>query len=221
MTNDELLSWINEMPEWVRKATILFYQNGVITDANIKELTDVCLNGGSDFKVEGINLINHGTTQGYSISSISSIEGVNAIRTDKPINFNKNGITVIYGLNGAGKSGYIRIFKMVSGAKYREEIKSNIYSPDKIAPKATVSIEKADGTIEELICDLRKPAEYEILRTIDIFDTKISNAYVNEAKEATYEPWVFSLFTELASVATKIKKELENQKRNYSILDCA
>lgn len=26
MTNEELISWINEMPEWVRKATMIFYQ---------------------------------------------------------------------------------------------------------------------------------------------------------------------------------------------------
>ena len=46
-----------------------------------------------------------------------------------------------------------------------------------------------------------------------------SNAYVNDAKEATYEPWVFSLLAELASVAVKIKKELEKRKMNYPIME--
>jgi len=219
MTNYELLSWINEMPEWVRKATVLFYQKGAVTDANIKELADLCLNGDDSFKVSGINLINHGTTQGYAISSIDSVEGVNATSSDKPLKFKDKGITVVYGLNGAGKSGYIRVFKMISGAKYREDIKSNIYSTKKTAPRAMVSIVKDDGSKEQLVCDLKKAVEHEILRTIDIFDTKISNAYVNEAKEATYEPWVFSLLAELANVAVRIKNELESRKRNYPVTE--
>ena len=219
MTNEELLVWINEMPTWVRKATMLFYQTGSITDENIKELADTCLERSTDYTVSGINLINHRNTPGYSITSVASVEGVNAISTEKPLKFNEKGITVVYGLNGAGKSGYIRIFKMISGAKYREEIKSNIYSSKKTGPKATVSVIKEDGTKEQLICDLRKPAQHELLRTMDIFDTKVSNAYVNDAKEATYEPWVFSLLAELASVAVKIKKELENRKNNYPITE--
>lgn len=219
MKNEELLTWINGMPEWVRKATILFYQKGVITDDDIKDLADVCLFGDNSFSVSGINLIDHGAIQGYSISSIDSVEGVNAISSDKPLEFKEKGITVVYGLNGAGKSGYIRVFKMISGAKYREEIKNNIYSDKKVMPRAIVSIRKDDGSKEQLVCDLKKPAEHDILRTLDIFDTKISNAYVNEAKEATYEPWIFTLFAELANVASKIKKELENRKRDYPIAD--
>lgn len=207
------------MPEWVRKATMIFYQKGEISELDIKELANLCLKKDSGFKVSGINLINHGNVQGYTISSIDSIEGVNAISTDKPLKFNDKGITVIYGLNGAGKSGYIRVFKMISGAKYREEIKSNIYSEKKTIPKATISIVKEDGSREQFICDLRTAAEHEILRTLDIFDTKISNAYVNEAKEATYEPWVFTLLSELASVGVKIKEDLERRKKNYSLVE--
>ncbi|MDD5792737.1 MAG: hypothetical protein PUD22_09165 [Erysipelotrichaceae bacterium] len=219
MTNEELISWINEMPEWVRKATMIFYQKGELSETDINELANLCLEKDSGFRVSGVNLINHGNTQGYSISSIDSIEGVNAISSDKPLKFNERGITVIYGLNGAGKSGYIRVFKMVSGAKYREEIKSNIYSNKKPAPKATISIVKDDGSKEQFVCDLRNAAEHDILRTMDIFDTKISNAYVNEAKEATYEPWIFFLFSELARIAIRIREELESRKRHYSLVE--
>ena len=98
----------------------------MITEADIKKLADLCLVDDSDYKVEGINLINHGDKEGFTIKSIDSVTGVNALASRKPLEFGKKGITVVYGLNGAGKSGYIRIFKMISGAKYREDIKNNI-----------------------------------------------------------------------------------------------
>lgn len=207
------------MPVWVRKATVLIYQSGIVSDADITGLADLCLSGDDSYIVSGINLIGHEVNQGFSISTINSIEGVNAILSDKPLEFGNEGLTVVYGLNGAGKSGYIRMLKMASGAKYREDIKSNIYSSKKSTPKATITIKKEDGTTEKLACDLRKPAQHEVLRGIDIFDTKISHAYVNEAKEATYEPWVFSLFAELANVALRIKSELEKRKDSFPIVE--
>lgn len=45
--------------------------------------------------------------------------------------FSKFGINVVYGSNGAGKSGYIRILKMISRATYREDIKANVYQSKK------------------------------------------------------------------------------------------
>lgn len=168
--------------------------------------------------MEGINLIKHGARESFVISSIDSITGVNAISSPKPLEFGEKGITVVYGMNGSGKSGYIRIMKMVSGAKYREEIKNNIYTGNSDAPKATINIVNAEGP-RVFKCDLRKPGQFKELRDIDIFDTKISNAYVNEAKEAAYEPWVFSLFAELANVSARIKEQLKAREKTYILKD--
>lgn len=217
ITNEELIEWINTMPLWVRKATLLYYQNDVITDVDVKRLADYCLEDDGDFKVDGINLISHGEKKGFVIKSVDAVEGVNAIGSTKPLVFGKKGITVVYGLNGAGKSGYIRIFKMMAGAKYREEIKGNIYSGTKISPKATITLIGEDGQDIPYECDLKRPGQYEELRNIDIFDTKISRAYVNEAKEAAYEPWVFSLFSEMANVANRIRSELKSRESQYII----
>lgn len=38
------------------------------------------------------------------------------------------GVTAIYGLNGAGKSGYMRIFKKVSAHPNTEEIQTNVFT---------------------------------------------------------------------------------------------
>ena len=170
ITNKELLEWINTMPLWFRRATLLYYQNNIIKDDDVKKLADYCLQDDEDFKVEGINLINHGKKKGFVIKSVDAVEGVNAIDSIKPLIFGEEGITVVYGLNGAGKSGYIRIFKMIAGAKYREEIKSNIYSGTKISLKATITLINEDKQDILYKCDLKKPGQYESLRNIDIFE---------------------------------------------------
>lgn len=212
ISNDDLLKWIDGMPLWFRKATELYYKNGIISDEDISFLADSCFRD-EPFSVENINLINHGKKAEFAIMSISDVQGVNAICSDKPLTFNPTGLSIVYGCNGSGKSGYIRILKMISGAKYREEIKNNIYSSKTIHPKACISITDSEGGICSYDCDLQIPGEYESLSTIDIFDTKVSNAYMKEAKEATYEPWVFEYFAYMADVANRIKVELETRKQ--------
>lgn len=112
----------------------------------------------------------------FAIKHITDVKGVNAIYTDKPLLFNPKGLTVVYGDNGSGKSGYIRILKMVSGAKYREDIKNNIYSKTPVHPTASIAIVDSKGIENSVECNLRKPGEHELLTNIDVFDTKVSNA---------------------------------------------
>ena len=216
ISNDELINWINKMPLWLRKATEIYYQKNEITDGDIKYLADLCFKEDINYQIHGLNLINHDEKNNFVLKSIDSVVGVNAISSTKPLEFGNKGITVVYGLNGSGKSGYIRILKMISGAKYREEIKNNIYDGKTVSPKANITIANSDGN-KTYLCDLKKPGQYKELRDIDIFDTKISNAYVNEAKEATYEPWIFSLLEELANTAERLKNELRMQKNKYQI----
>ena len=45
ISNEELLEWINTMPLWFREATLLYYQNNIITDNDVKKLADDCLKG--------------------------------------------------------------------------------------------------------------------------------------------------------------------------------
>lgn len=214
---DNIATWFNEQPAWIRNAVETYIKTGEITESKIRELAEVCLleakgEDCSNYKVSESNLLSRTTGSSFAIKQISGIKGVNAIDTDKPMVFSRTGMNVIYGTNGSGKSGYIRIFKMISGATYREEIKANIYKSNKIAPECTITVEEDGKPTQQLQCNLKNPGEHEILKRIDIFDTKTAQGYVNEAKEAAFEPWIFRLFSVLAESASKVKKELSDRK---------
>lgn len=205
---DNIATWFNEQPAWMRNAVETYIKTGEITESKIRELAEVCLleakgEDCSNYKVSESNLLSRATGSSFAIKQISGIKGVNAIDTDKPMVFSKTGMNVIYGTNGSGKSGYIRIFKMISGATYREEIKANIYKANKIAPECTITVEEDGKPSQNLSCNLKNPGEHEILKRIDIFDTKTAQGYVNEEKEAAFEPWIFRLFSALAETASK------------------
>lgn len=127
--------------------------------------------------------------------------------------FGETGITVVYGENGAGKSGYIRILKKLADAKYKEELKGNVYTVKKNKQSCDVSVIH-EGVEKKLSCNLSKDGEYSLLKDIDIFDTRISRAYVEAAKEASYEPWIFSMLSAIAKVASEVKAEIEDRQKS-------
>ena len=219
---EDIVTWFNEQSAWMREAAETYIKKGAIEDSKIKELADICVSEvkGEDcskYKVSATNLLSIDSGGSLAIKQISKVKGVNAIDTDKPMNFAVEGMNVIYGANGSGKSGYIRVLKMVSGATYREEIKPNIYKTQKTNPKCVITVVDEKMTEKDIYCNLQVPGEHDILKKIDIFDTKAAQGYVSEEKEAAFEPWIFGLFSALGEAANKVKTELAARRDQIQI----
>jgi len=216
-TNEEIIEWFEQQSVWIQDAVKTFYEKGEFKDKDIKRFAKECVDEAfgkkKSIKLSGLNLLFRDDRRSFSIKSISNVEGVNALAPGKELSFGQAGVTVVYGENGAGKSGYIRILKKLSDAKYKEDLKKNVYVHT--SGKQTCKVEIiSDGIEESYDCDLSKDGEHAILRDIDIFDTKISTAYIDDANEASYEPWIFTLFREIASVATLVKHQVEEYKKD-------
>jgi energy-coupling factor transporter ATP-binding protein EcfA2 len=56
-------------------------------------------------------LIEASAEQAVSLTKMTEITGVNALVSDQELSFGAKGITIIYGDNGSGKSGYCRVLK--------------------------------------------------------------------------------------------------------------
>ncbi|MFD2147926.1 AAA family ATPase [Mucilaginibacter antarcticus] len=90
-------------------------------------------------------------TKKIELKSLSEVKGVNKLADSQIINFGKN-ITVIYGENGSGKTGYCRILKSL-GFSYdtKNSIFSNINEAE--IPQSAQIKYSANGLDETLIWD--------------------------------------------------------------------
>src|SRR5690606_15543171 len=59
-------------------------------------------------------------------TKLENVEGVNALTENQTIEFSPN-LTIIYGANGSGKSGYVRLLKKAFYSKAPEDILPNIH----------------------------------------------------------------------------------------------
>lgn len=218
----EFYKWITDQPKWIQEAIYRIYHQTTIIDKDIVELSDMCLNQikKQDVSVHIVDssLIVPTTSKSLlQIESLRNIQGVNALASDARLDFNTNGVTAVYGLNGAGKSGFMRIFKKVSAHPNTEEIQTNVFkSSEKAAIQCCFDVQ-SDGRQVTINVNLAEDGAKTALSQCDVFDSIISGTYIEKQNSVSYEPFVFTVLSTLAEIAAKVKKELERRKTEMVI----
>jgi Cdc6-like AAA superfamily ATPase len=113
----EILEWSQDRPAWERDALRRLVLNGEVSDDDIRTLTDICKSAHGLAERQDIapltkDHVADKTTDSAPVFLLSIFHhrGVNALAEDQTLRFGRN-LTIVYGDNAAGKTGYIRILK--------------------------------------------------------------------------------------------------------------
>ena len=119
----EILEWSQGRPAWQRDALRRVVQNGELSADDIRDLVEICKAAhGLAEQLDSTPLTRDhvpetsGTDAPVSLESIFHHRGVNALAEGQTLRFAPN-LTVVYGDNAAGKTGYIRILKSACRAR--------------------------------------------------------------------------------------------------------
>ena len=178
----EILEWSQDRPAWQRDALRRLVLNGELSDDDIRDLSEICKSAhGLADQQDVIPLAaGHVTDTGagsgqVTLLSIFHHRGVNALAEDQTLKFVPS-LTVVYGDNAAGKTGYIRVLKRACRARGTEEILGNIVSG--AAPhKPVVAIRykvAADGNEQEWTGE---GGDKSISR-VSVFDSQCAAVYL-------------------------------------------
>src|SRR5438309_619700 len=124
----DIYEWSLTRPLWQRDALRRLLQQSSLTRQDVEELAQFCrsevgLSAPSTTRVAPVALSEsdfgdaQSKTPGVRISSVRDTRHVNALAPDNALRLHANGVTVIYGDNGAGKSGYVRVLKKLCRAR--------------------------------------------------------------------------------------------------------
>jgi hypothetical protein len=133
---ETILDWSKNRPLWQRDALRRIVANGRLTDADIGELVELCKQCAREGELKAKPLdaahlpANPGQVGAVSLLSIADVIGVNNLAAGQTLGFEANGLTIIYGDNGAGKSGYARILKRACRARHAGSIEANVYADE-------------------------------------------------------------------------------------------
>ena len=208
-----LAEWISTRPRWLQIAAARILQNDELTDKDFSKLVILCKQE-AEGKISQtacsfpVLTFTQCTTGNLRLCSISDIEGINALAPQKPLVFGKDNITIIYGNNGSGKSGYVRLLKHVCGARKAGTLHCDVYKPKPTEQKACVIFE-LDG-IPQTYMWLGQGNCNELNSTV-IFDASSGNTFVSSEDEVSYEPIILSFLSSLIFTCERVASILDAQ----------
>ncbi|MBU8893024.1 MAG: AAA family ATPase [Bacteroidales bacterium] len=136
---------------------------------------------------------------------LQNVEGVNALAEKQTIEFSPN-LTIIYGANGAGKSGYVRLFKNTFYSKDMETILENINLAEGHKPIYAEFNFSSNGEI----IPLKYPQDLDngIFNQFAVFDGEIGRRHLRNRNDFSFRPAGLTLFAEFNSALEKLQSKL-------------
>ena len=148
-------------------------------------------------------------TTAVNLRAIHIVENINALKPGERLTFDRVGITVVYGDNGSGKSGYSRVLKQVCRARVLskdDNIRPNIYGNEARPQKAIIDF-SANGQNKREDWTVGDPSD-PLLSAVSVFDSRTANVHVDELNDVAYTPFPIRLLERLAEACQEIRKRL-------------
>lgn len=223
----EILTWSQELPAWQSDAVARLLSKETLTTEDREDLLALlkAKHGIPDPKnrkpkplaADQIPSPESAETE-VRLLAMKNLRHVNAIAENHRLQFNAEGMTVIYGDNGSGKSGYSRVLKLACRARDQtEEIHPNANIPKHTAGNAEAIFEiKVDGADQEVRWVNREAAP-DPLSAIAILDSHCARAYLEKEDDFCFVPYGLDVFPRLAQVCDRLRVKIQSELDNLNI----
>lgn len=133
------------------------------------------------------------------LGSIGPLRNIDRLAAEQPpLKFAINGVTLIYGANGSGKSGYCRIAKKICHCLHDVTLRGNVFEPASADPREVTLTFRVDGDkTRSVVWDDRNAPPVELGR-ISVFDSDAAGLYVDAERNIEFLPFELALLTNLA-----------------------
>lgn len=209
---EEILAWADRLPPWRHDALRRLCVQGGWSEEDLVEILDLAKQhhgiasafepapqpirfAADHFPAEA----NH--NQVVVLRSLHALTNVGKIPCDQTLEFQAQGLTIVYGGNGTGKSGYARVLKQACRARSPGTVYANVYAADyqQLTPSATIDFELNGAPEQTIWSGQRGHVSRPELRGISVFDGDCARHYLQSRETATFQPSALTYLQQLAN----------------------
>jgi energy-coupling factor transporter ATP-binding protein EcfA2 len=207
-------SWLQTQQDWLQEAALRVLTLSKLDDANVNDVAQLLMSPAGQAKTKSraftVTPSPSGGAHDVRLASLGPVAGIDCLDPKTPLLFGKGNLTVVYGNNGSGKSGYTRILKRACGHAKAVDLKSNVFAPEPAVRSCTVSY-SVNGKHASVDWSADGQAVSD-LKATDIFDTDVSRTYLTGESSAAYSPPVIAFFENLVAVTKEVRNKLQLQQ---------
>lgn len=219
MALEELIvAWSAERPAWQRQVMRRVAVGDVLSDGDYDALVEDIVKGkelpASNFGLEQLPQVASEDLP-VCLVAIEKHEHVNALESQDPLTFEPQGLTIVYGDNGSGKSGYARLLKRITRARDQEDVLTDVFRDTALAkPTAALSVRIGDANESLAWPESSRP---ELQRML-FYDAACGRAYIASESDFPYRPSALFVMDGLieACVAVRVRIDVRLAENSAS-----
>ena len=207
---------------WVKELCYRTLANGVLDNNGLQAVFDLFVSNEEAISAEpGVS-----AEQQLRLMRLVHQEGVNALKAGSEMNFCDEGITLVFGQNGSGKSGYYRVLDHLAGGTLARSVIENISEAHPASPFCRIGY-KLDG-VEQPLSDwdntdaTKGKAPFD---KITVFDSKYVSYLVKKHTPDTYLLNTHGFFdfadlqVNVSNLTTKVRTECPEKETLLNVPD--
>lgn len=219
---DDILEWSNKLTSWKQDALRRIAISSDLTDTDLRELLAM-VKTAAGFSLASAPPgaipfakvhFGGGKHQPIILKGIANIENVNRLVPKAAITFCPKALTIVYGRNGSGKSGFVRIL--------RTACRTRVENPAKLKVLADVYGASGGPQTAEIIIDAGAgdtpiswspgKAASPQLAQVAVFDTASAQLYVDGGNQIRFLPFGLALPHRLNAICLDLREKLEAER---------
>jgi len=208
-----IFNWSEKLPPWQRGLMRLLCDGPLDDEARARVLAALLGEPGAP----GLPLLqpadlpaDEGAYGTVELREIRNLQNINSLAGDQALGFGP-GLNVVFGENGAGKSGYGRLARRVCRAAEPGEVLHDVFDPGRAeSPQTAEFVIAVDG--EERVVEVDLAAEApRVLSAITAFDAGCADFCISRSNTIEHTPRPLRLLKELVEAQGELAEELAEQ----------
>jgi len=221
---NEILTWSRTKPLFVRDALRRIVTGSSVQQSDVDELVQLLKKENGDNRItltalplDDTHLPNNPSTAGSfpKIVGLKEPRNICALYDQGSLQFAENGLTVVYGNNGSGKSSYSRILKKLCWSRNPEIVlKKNVFTPSNVAQQVELTI--VDNGTPINFKWLEGTPTHRLLSSVFVFDSDCADVYLNKENPTQYKPVGIDVLEKLVDLFGRMSQNLNNEVSTFN-----
>lgn len=206
---EDIVGWAATRPAWQQRVLQILAQGRSLTEGDLAAVVDSLLDAsGVDQDQQPLDLaLPPPDDATVSLLRLAECVGVNSLADHEELDCAPTGLTLIYGDNGSGKSGYARIVKELAGARHSAEVLPDVFEERPAEPAAKLWY-SVDGEEHE---QKFPGASDAVVKKLSFYDEHCGDVYITTKSVVTYRPSALALLDGLIDVCDRVRAALSTQ----------
>ena len=206
-----IVEWAQQRPPWQRMVLKRIAEGSPLSSDEVSALVNSLI-AATEPRTDSFELADLAVSRAddppVRLLSIVELEHVNALQLDESLTFEPAGLTIVYGDNGSGKTGYARVLKGIARARHREDVLSDVFiDTSRARPRARIS---AQFGAEESTCAWPDTSRPELRRML-YYDEQCGDAYISSESEFPFRPAALFVMDGLIDTCVEIRKRIDEK----------